>query len=324
LKIVIEFIHCLKKNKELLSQYQLLFDHHTIPAFIVEVDSHNILKANRCAIEFFSLNDEYGGLNEIIPFKNAIENPNETISVFNSHNEKKILSVKYEEIKWDDKSCYLVSLEDYTELIDFEKKKVNFISEMQDRERKKLSMDLHDGYAQDLVLLKLYFESISDQKSVVYEDFMAIYQKITDGIRSLSYSLNPPDLRNGLCEGLEKFFSRMSAVSETDFVFELNGSTSVSQLVDDSKSYHLYRIVQEFVNNSTKYAQSSRINLLINVIEDQFEMIIKDNGKGFDPSLKYTGMGLKNMRDRCHISNMEFDITTAINEGTKVVVSFEN
>lgn len=312
-----------KKNKALLTQYQLLFDHHTIPVFIVEKETNEIVKANKCAIEFFSLEEIYVDIEELFSFKALIQEPNQIINLVNGKNENRKVAVKYEDIDWENKPCYLVSLEDQTEVIDFEKKKVEFISQMQDKERKQLSMELHDGYAQDLVLLKLYFESIADTKNPMYEDFMSVYQKITDGIRSLSYSLNPPDLQAGISDGIKKFFTRMDVVSETNFICEINDSNAIQELVDDNKTYHLYRIVQEFVNNSIKHSQASEISVNLNIVRNQFEMKIKDNGNGFDETKTHPGSGLQNMKDRCRVSSMEFELKTALNRGTEVKISFE-
>lgn len=312
-----------KKNKTLLSQYQQLFDHHTVPVFIIEKATHKVIKANKCAMEFFNLDEIDEEIDKLFPIKIIIQEPNQIISVINGKDEVRKVAVKHEEINWEKTPCYLVSLEDQTDSIDFEKKKVEFISEMQDKERKQLSMELHDGHAQDLVLLKLYFESFADAKDSSYNDFMNVYQKITNGIRSLSYSLNPPDLHDGISQGVKKFFVRMDAVSETKFICEINNSKSIALLVDDSKSYHLYRIIQEFVNNSLKHSEASEIKVILNVIDNRFEMKVKDNGIGFNQSKDHSGSGLQNMKDRCRVSSMEFDLKTAPNDGTEIKISFE-
>lgn len=312
-----------KKNKALLTEYQLLFDHQTNPVFIVQKDNHDVIKANKCAAEFFSLEKIYFDVNLLFPFNTVIENPNKIVTVANGNNDNRKVTVKFEEVNWENKSCYLVSLEDQTEAIEFEKKKVEFISEMQDRERKQLSMELHDGFAQDLVLLKLYFESVTDSHNARYQEYMSVYQKITNGIRSLSYSLNPPDLQEGISEGLKKFFLRMDAVSETNFICKINDPKLIKQLVDETKSYHLYRIVQEFVNNSMKHSQSKLIQLELNATDNRFAMKIQDNGKGFDENIVSSGSGLQNMRDRCRVSSMDFELKTALKKGTEVKITFE-
>lgn len=312
-----------KKNKTLLAQYQQLFDHHTVPVFIVTREGHKVIKANKCAMEFFDLEEIDSDIDKLFPVKLAIEKPNQIISVMNGQGENRKVVVKHEEINWEKKACYLISLEDQTDVIDYEKKKIEFISEMQDKERKQLSMELHDGYAQDLVLLKLYFESLAVTNNQVYQDFMGVYQKITDGIRSLSYSLNPPDLQEGISEGVKKFFVRMNMVSETTFICEINDAKSVALLVDDSKSYHLYRIVQEFVNNALKHSEASEIKVNLEVVGNRFKMKVSDNGKGFDENKTHSGSGLQNMKDRCRVSSMEFDLKSGLNEGTEIKISFE-
>jgi signal transduction histidine kinase len=312
-----------KKNKTLLSQYQQLFDHHTVPVFIIEKETHNVIKANKCAMEFFDLEEIGVDIDKLFPIDRVLREPNQIISVVNGQDKLRKVAVKHEEINWKKIPCYLISLEDQTDAIDFEKKKVEFISEMQDNERKQLSMELHDGHAQDLVLLKLYFENLADTKNPVYKEFMGVYQKITDGIRSLSYSLNPPDLEDGISEGVQKFFKRMDLVSETNFICEINNVKSIALLVDDYKSYHLYRIIQEFVNNSLKHSKASEIKVILEVADNLFDMKVKDNGIGFDQNKSHLGSGLQNMKDRCRVSSMKFDLKTALNEGTEINISFK-
>ena len=312
-----------KRNKTLLAQYQQLFDHHTVPVFIVEKETHKVIKANKCARNFFSLDKLNKGIDSLFSLQEAIDQPNKIVSVVNGDGKQRKVSVKFENINWEKTACYLVSLEDQTDVIDFEKKKVEFISEMQDKERKQLSMELHDGYAQDLVLLKLYFERLADSKNPIYDDFMGAYQKITDGIRSLSYSLNPPDLEEGVIEGLRKFFLRMDVVSDIRFIFETNQSRNDLLRVDESKSYHLYRIVQEFVNNAMKHSNASEIKVILNTDENRFELFVSDNGDGFDLNSSSSGSGLQNMEDRCRVSNMHFTIKSIINSGTEIKISFE-
>lgn len=312
-----------KRNKTLLAQYQQLFDHHTVPVFIIEKETRKVIKANKCAINFFNLEKIDERIDKLFSLENVIGEPNKIVNVVNGEGKTRKVSVKFENINWEKTACYLVSLEDQTDIIDFEKKKVEFISEMQDRERKQLSMELHDGYAQDLVLLKLYFERLADSKNPIYKDFMSAYQKITDGIRSLSYNLNPPDLNEGIVEGVKKLFLRMDRVSEINFLFEISKSKNDPLKIDDSKSYHLYRIVQEFVNNSMKYSNASEIKVILNLDENRFEMLVSDNGNGFNTTTARSGSGLQNMEDRCRVSSMDFTLKSVLDNGTEIKISFE-
>ncbi|MEX2484037.1 MAG: response regulator, partial [Brumimicrobium sp.] len=135
-----------KKNKQLLSQYQFLFDNHTMPVIIVDEKTHKVIKVNECAKEFFSFKLDGIDIKKVVNFDDVLVSKNETQihNLKNSSGENRKVILKTKKVDWEDESCYLVSFEDQTELIEFEKSKLDYMSRIQDKERKQLSMELHD------------------------------------------------------------------------------------------------------------------------------------------------------------------------------------
>ena len=83
---------------------------------------------------------------------------------------------------------------------------------------------------------------------------------------------------------------------------------------------NLYRIIQESVNNSLKYAQPKNISLRFDKTSAGFQVVIADDGTGFDEQQITPGNGLSNMRKRARELQGDLTITSAVGKGTQVVL----
>jgi signal transduction histidine kinase len=81
---------------------------------------------------------------------------------------------------------------------------------------------------------------------------------------------------------------------------------------------NIYRIIQEAVNNSLKYANASLISVHISEVDETFNIEIKDNGTGFNSKEVEMGHGLSNMKKRAREIHAELSIDSKINEGTHI------
>ena len=81
----------------------------------------------------------------------------------------------------------------------------------------------------------------------------------------------------------------------------------------------LLRIVQEFIQNSVKHAICKNINIELKTYQNNTELEIKDDGKGFDVNKKYTGIGLLNMKKRTEMINGVFNLKSD-NSGTHLSI----
>src|SRR5690606_20758087 len=81
---------------------------------------------------------------------------------------------------------------------------------------------------------------------------------------------------------------------------------------------NIYRIIQEAVNNSIKYAECNRIEIAVFSQNDRLYISVKDNGKGFDEEKVEGGNGLRNMRKRAREINADFIFISTEDKGTEV------
>ena len=88
----------------------------------------------------------------------------------------------------------------------------------------------------------------------------------------------------------------------------------------------LYRIAQEGIHNAVKYAQASRIEVIVDCEPDQVQLRIRDNGKGFDweayqQQTTREANGIRNMRERAHLLGGTFQLITEPGTGTTLTVA---
>lgn len=163
----------------------------------------------------------------------------------------------------------------------------------QEEERKRISKDLHDGLGQSLLLIK--------NKVALSQDDSAgeLLDTAISELRAIARSLHPMQLEKlGLSKAIQQLLDQIDR--ETNLFV----STEIDQL-DDSltkvRELHLYRILQECLNNILKHAEATAVRVSLIQKENEIQLKIEDNGKGFDFSERYQdfqSLGLKTLKER--------------------------
>jgi hypothetical protein len=87
-------------------------------------------------------------------------------------------------------------------------------------------------------------------------------------------------------------------------------------------AYNIFRIIQEFVTNSRKYSECTKIECTIGKRNQKMILEIHDDGIGFDMRKMETGFGLKNMVKRAQVANATIELISAPGEGTALIIEF--
>jgi PAS domain S-box-containing protein len=215
------------------------------------------------------------------------------------------------------------AIRDITEQKNHEIEKTTLIEQTQEFERKRFSMELHDGLAQQLIVLNLYLSQIDEDEPVnpeLLKNCFDVVKASLNQTRSMCYNLTPPELENGLLLALQAMFDRFKTLNAMDFIFEFPEWLSNKDF-ENVDVYNLYRIIQEFVNNSIKHAQGSKIECIISKSDLTLEINLKDNGIGFDHALITNGLGLNNIEKRAKLANVSCELRSEINEGTHLKIT---
>ncbi len=192
--------------------------------------------------------------------------------------------------------------------------------EGQEAERMRIARDLHDGLGGLLGTLKAHFNSI--QREIQELESINVYDKVNNlidtastEVRRISHNMVPHALQMlGLHDALQDFCAQV----QTDRVqLQYEWSGSKDRLAENTEIM-LYRITQELINNALKYAHPANILVQINRFEDELNLIVEDDGIGFDvdKAIQKGGMGLKSVRSRVNFLNGVMDVISSSNEGT--------
>jgi len=198
------------------------------------------------------------------------------------------------------------------------------ILEGQEEERKRLAMDIHDGIGQHLTSLKFQIEAINPEDGEINaQKLREIKEQLADTIkevRRVTFNLKPTVLGDyGLAAGLKLFIREIAKYStlKIEFFNLDNLNDRFSQRIENN----VFRIVQEAINNSVKYAKASAVEVHISKKPEELVIQIKDDGIGFDPSKLNesgieSGSGFFNMYERTEYINGKLEIDSVKGRGT--------
>jgi signal transduction histidine kinase len=129
-------------------------------------------------------------------------------------------------------------------------------------------------------------------------------------------------------------FGLITALRDLVDIVEMPGGIRVEKKWDEFQEQFLqkdqkltiYRIVQEQLNNIMKHAAASTVSIRLRLIKenelDHVELVIKDDGKGFDPALKRNGVGLRNIISRAELFGGNVTIQSKPGHGCELKVLF--
>ena len=199
------------------------------------------------------------------------------------------------------------------------------VIDAEEKERQRLSREIHDGIGQSLVAHKLHLESllymndseIKDQIHTLKDQF-----DITiDEIRRISNNLMPSVLEVfGIILALKNLCDETEEHGEVEILFQTTGE--LEDINTKTKTY-LYRIAQEALNNILKHSGAKEVTFTLSRSKDILTFILRDDGKGFDvkDAALGKGNGLHNMRERVALMQGTISILSSAGEGTTIIIN---
>ncbi|HGD1517412.1 TPA: sensor histidine kinase [Streptococcus agalactiae] len=171
------------------------------------------------------------------------------------------------------------------------------------QERKRIARDLHDTVSQDLFAASMVLSGIAQNVSQLDVDQVGsqllaveeMLQHAQNDLRILLFHLRPVELENKtLSEGFRMILKELTDKSDIEVVYHESILTLPKKIEDN-----IFRIGQEFISNTLKHSQASRLEVYLNQTENELQLKMIDNGIGFDMDSVYDlSYGLKNIEDR--------------------------
>lgn len=215
----------------------------------------------------------------------------------------------------------------FDEQIKEQRMRSSLILEGQEDERSRISKDIHDGIGQLLTGLKFQIEAINfsdiDKAEHKLSELKDLVKRIISEVRRVSFFLTPGVLEDyGLAPAVNKLVTETRKYTNTELHF--NNITDFNMRLDPRKEINLYRIIQEAVNNSIKYAEANSIKISFYHDKKKLTIIIQDDGKGFvtkdvlNLEDKSKTQGLYNMQERAMYAGGKIEIYSKEGEGTNI------
>lgn len=202
--------------------------------------------------------------------------------------------------------------------------------ESQERERKRIAAELHDSLGQDLLIIRNRAEiglNPDGNTTISSEQFQAISDialQAVENVRHISHDLRPYQIdRLGLTKAVQSIINKLAPVATPAFAADIS---SIDGLVPESSEIHIYRIVQEGVNNILKHSGATEAHLSIRRDNHTITITIRDNGKGFKhgheglSSFDFEGLGIRSIYERARILNGTCHIESAVGSGTTLSI----
>jgi signal transduction histidine kinase len=203
----------------------------------------------------------------------------------------------------------------------------------QEGERKRIAAELHDSLGQSLVIIRnraMLSLNTPDDHDRAIEQLDEIATAAGDAIsevKEIAYNLRPFQLdRFGLAKAIESMLKTVSEANEVELSAQID---DIDGVFTKEAEINLYRILQESINNMLKHAQATRGSVTVKRDGQRIEVIVQDNGKGFQTDVKHTGEGAKSkfglvgMSERARILGAKYEIRSSPGEGTTIYLKID-
>ena len=204
----------------------------------------------------------------------------------------------------------------------------------QESERQRVARELHDSIGQSLSAAKFMVERALDEQGITDGDsaqgrtlrtVVPVLQAAVEEVRRISMALRPTTLDDlGLIATIA-WFAREFQMTYPHMDVERLIEVEEFEVPDLLKT-NIFRILQEAMNNASKYSQASKITVSLRQILGDLQLVVGDNGVGFDPDQPrrktHGGFGLVSMRERAELFGGTLIITSAVGAGTMVIAQW--
>lgn len=192
----------------------------------------------------------------------------------------------------------------------------------QEKERQKVAGELHDDLGSLMATIKLHFENAKvSKKDPALKNAQKLLEEAYQKIRGMAHSKNSGVMSD---QGLLPAIKKMAhTITETDALEVTVEDFGLGERMENSLELSIFRMVQELVANTIKHAEASKVNIQLTQHDDNLNIIVEDNGKGFDRSkLKknQAGMGLTNIEKRVEHLGGNFTVDSVLGKGTSILI----
>ncbi len=193
--------------------------------------------------------------------------------------------------------------------------------EGQETERKRLAGELHDTIGSILSAIKFAFKAVENM--VVPASYKKINHMLDEALRTvrqISHDLaSGVVLENGIDDALKQLCATLQDTGKIQIKLDIFG---FNERAETAVELNIYRIIQELLTNILKHSQAEQVSIQLLKSQDNINLMVTDDGKGFNPAgvqTKY-GIGLSNIDKRVQNMSGRWNIDSGKGNGTTVVI----
>ena len=273
--------------------------------------------------------------NELLLEKRNSENKKKSIIIYSLLIGLILLSLLFFAIIRGNKQKQLAKLSEKNRQIEAQKvtellkkqelKSMNAMMLGQEEERKRISRDLHDRLGSMLAMVKNHFKSVEIDIDKLKTANINLYQKANslldeacEEVRKISQDMSSGVLTKfGLTAAIEDLKNILEESQQLEVEFVSHG---LQERLHLNLEITVYRIIQELMSNILKHSKATEISIQLLKSKNTFNVIVEDNGIGFNPSQINMGMGLENITSRVKGLYGDIQIDSQINKGTTTTI----
>jgi len=307
--------------RESEEKYRTLFTYNPRPTWLFDPETLNLVDVNYAAVQHYGYSfEEFRRMNlkdlrpqsEVEHLQKAVHQAKSLKGSFTTeaiHQKKdgSLIQVKITSapLKVGDRNLLLVVIEDITQQKQDEQQTLSILIEGEERERKRIAKELHDGLGQYLSAANMNLESVKKEAAKLPEkrrnQFLNGLELLKKGInetRSIAHNLMPTVIEDyGLKVGLKVMAEQMETGSDTTFSLNLDFDESK---IDPEISLNIYRIMQEAAANAITHGKAKKISVQMYSKNNKLHCTIEDNGNGLlvEHESELKGIGIRSMKSR--------------------------
>jgi PAS domain S-box-containing protein len=193
---------------------------------------------------------------------------------------------------------------------------------VQEKERTRIGHEMHDNVNQILSTTRMFVEMITpankEEENLKAKSIEYLLTAIEE-IRKLSKELVVPQFKEkGLVDSIHSVIEDIQLTSPLRIRFIHDHENDI---LSPGKKMTIFRIVQEQLKNILKYSKAKQVEICLHGRNEEIQLVIKDDGIGFDPKQMHKGIGLSNIHDRTRFYNGVVDIVSSPGKGCILTVT---
>jgi signal transduction histidine kinase len=200
-----------------------------------------------------------------------------------------------------------------------------------EEQRLRISRDLHDNIGSQLTFVISSLQYIQYQKEIKLGDIKkrleqigSFTQQTIRELRDTIWAMNKEEISfTDLVNRLNDFISQLNIKEDINVHITNKFDKDLDTILFSAlNGIHIYRIIQESLNNATKHAEAEEIKVNFEIKPEHLEVYIKDDGKGFSTENTPAGNGMQNIEKRIKGLQAKLNITSKVGLGTTIYFEY--